>query len=336
MEIIKSIIEVIEHHPSGGLNFWPERLQFRSETHSGRVYNKMKKESMMTGHMEMKKVISASRRTDLVAFYPEWLADALKKRQADFFHHGKRKIISVDLSPGKVHTLVLWSKNFKPLLENRFGLKTLLADYQQVYFHFTITGLGGTFIEKLAPAPAEALAQIPELLKLAGRAERISVRFDPVVFWREGSNLRSNLDFFPELARFISSYGIRTVRFSFTQWYRKAVSRARKAGLEFYDPPYEEKKQAVARLVETAGRYGLELWSCSQAEIAALPGVRASACIDAAWLSQLHPQGEKASTSKDRSQRKDCGCTESIDIGSYLQSCPTACIYCYANPRVKV
>jgi len=80
---------------------------------------------------------------------------------------------------------------------------------------------------------------------------------------------------------------------------------------------------------------GLELWSCCQADLAGFPGVRASACIDGALLSSLHPEGEPASTVKDPTQRKDCLCTESIDIGSYTQACPTACVYCYANPRLR-
>lgn len=285
--------------------------------------------------MTMKKVISASRRTDLVAFYPDWLAACLKKRRASFFHHGRRAEISVDLSPEGVHTLVLWSKNFKPLLENRFGLRDLIADYSQVYFHFTITGLGGTSVERLAPAPAAALEQLPQLLEVAGRPERISVRFDPIVFWKEGRELKTNLNFFAGLAREISRWGITTVRFSLAQWYKKAVARARKVGLDFYDPGPEEKREAVQKLVRLAAEYGLELWSCSQPDIARLPGVKASSCIDGAWLSRLHPAGEPASTGKDRTQRKDCLCTESVDIGSYTQSCPAACVYCYANPRLK-
>lgn len=242
--------------------------------------------------------------------------------------------ISVDLNPEEVHTLVLWSKNFWPLLENRHGLREFLSDYAQVYFHFTVTGLGGSFIERLAPTPAAALGQIPLLLEVARRPERISIRFDPVLFWREGRELKSNLDFFPVLAREISSLGIKTVRFSFAQWYKKAVARARKTGLEFYDPSCKEKREAVKKLVETAAKYGLELWSCSQAEIARLPGVKASACIDGDLLTRLHPTGEPASTLRDRTQRSDCLCSESIDIGSYTQSCPSACIYCYANPRL--
>jgi len=116
----------------------------------------------------------------------------------------------------------------------------------------TITGLGGTFIERLAPAPDAALKQIPPLLEIAGRPERISIRFDPIVFWRQGRQLKSNLEFFSELAREISCLGITTVRFSFAQWYKKAVARARKTGFDFYEPEQEEKKRAVRRLVEIA------------------------------------------------------------------------------------
>lgn len=284
---------------------------------------------------KMKKVISASRRTDLVAFYPEWLARAMAKEKACFLHPGKKSAVRIDLSPARVHTLVLWSKNFHPLLENRHRLRDWLKKYDQVYFHFTITGLGGTFLEKLAPATTEALAQLPGLIEIAGCPERISVRFDPIVFWLEDGHLRTNLDFFPELARKIASSGIRTVRFSFAQWYKKSVARAKKIGLNFYDPTYEEKKEAVQKLVSVAQDFGLELWSCSQSEIAVLPGIKPSACIDGELLTRLHPRNESASLVKDHSQRKDCLCTESIDIGSYSQSCPAACVYCYANPRLK-
>lgn len=283
----------------------------------------------------MKPVISASRRTDLVAFYPDWLSACLKQRRARFFHHGKRSEVRVDLRPEEVHTLVLWSKNFQPLLDNRHELREVTADYAQVYFHFTITGLGGTFIEKLAPAPAAALGQLPSLLEIAGRPERISVRFDPIVFWRESGELRTNLEFFSLLAREISRLSITTVRFSFAQWYRKAVARARKTGFDFYEPGREEKEKAVRRLAEAASEHGLQLWCCSQEDLARLPGVKASACIDGALLARLHPEGEPASVEKDPTQRRDCFCTESVDIGSYTQSCPAACLYCYANPRLK-
>ena len=40
--------------------------------------------------------------------------------------------------------------------------------------------------------------------------------------------------------------------------------------------------------------------------------------------------GMKISVDKDKNQRPECGCAESIDIGSY-DTCPAGCLYCYAG-----
>lgn len=285
----------------------------------------------------MKKIISASRRTDLVAYYPGWLGRALAEEKALVLGPGRKKPQLIDLSPNSVHTLVLWSKNFRPLLENQYGLADLLRKYDQVYLHFTITGLGASFLERMVPPPEQALEQLAPLIKLAGSPERISIRFDPIIFWFEGNKrkLRTNFYFFEQLADRMNRLGLRTVRFSFVQWYKKARDRASRVKLNYYDPPEEEKAKLVKEMMEMAKHFQLELWSCSQKNIVSLTGVRPSACIDGARLSALHPNREPASLIKDKTQRPDCFCTESVDIGSYTQSCPSACLYCYANPKVK-
>lgn len=137
----------------------------------------------------MKKVISASRRTDLVAFFPDWLSSVFKEEKAQVYGPSGHTY-TVDLNPQTVHTVVLWSKNFSNLIENCYHLKDILKKYDQVYMHFTVTGLGGTFIEQGVPSFSEAFLQLDHLVKIAGKPERISVRFDPVVYWkrREKSN----------------------------------------------------------------------------------------------------------------------------------------------------
>ncbi|OGD11293.1 MAG: hypothetical protein A2Y86_04810 [Candidatus Aminicenantes bacterium RBG_13_62_12] len=279
----------------------------------------------------MKKIISASRRTDLPAFFPEWLAAALRAGRAEFIGPSGRGT-SVSLVPAEVHSIVLWSKDFSGLLAGRHGLRELLGRYDQLCFLFTITGLGGTFIEPGVLPPHEALSQLPGLVRLAGDARRVSIRFDPVIFWREGEQLQSNLDFFDRVAREAAAFGIRDMRFSFAQWYRKAVRRALARGFDFVDPPVEEKRAAAERLAERAGALGLNLYACSQDILAGVRGVKPSACIDGARLQGLHPRGEPASRAKDSTQRPECRCTRSVDIGSYTRVCPHACLYCYANP----
>ncbi|MDH4257939.1 MAG: DUF1848 domain-containing protein [Candidatus Aminicenantes bacterium] len=281
----------------------------------------------------MKKVISASRRTDLVAFFPEWLSTAFREKKA-LVYGPSGSTYAVDLSPDAVHTVVLWSKNFANLIENRNKLRTALQRHEQLYMHFTITGLGGGFIERGVPAPSEALRQLDSLAEITGSPLRISLRFDPVVYWKEDGKLKTNLSYFEKLAPELASRGIKDVRFSFAQWYGKAVRRSLKYGFHYVDPPLEEKKEAGRFLVQVAQEWKLRLFSCSQDFITEIQGIRPSACIDGKSLRELHPRGEEVSAEKDRSQRSQCRCTESIDIGSYTQSCPHSCLYCYANPRV--
>jgi hypothetical protein len=282
----------------------------------------------------LKKVVSASRRTDLVAFFPDWLADVLEREEARVY--GPSGLVyPVDLKPAAVHTIVLWSKDFSNLTENQHGLRDLLEKYDQIYLLFTITGLGGSFIERGVPAPAAALSQLPALVELARLPKRVSVRFDPVVYWKDGGGLKTNLEFFEEVAERSGRLGIEDIRMSFTQWYGKALRRARKSGFSYVDPPLDEKMDAARRLAEIAGKRGVRLFSCSQNFLTRVPGIKASSCIDGRLLQELHPRREAASSAKDKSQRPECGCTESVDIGSYAQSCPHCCLYCYANPKMS-
>ena len=233
-----------------------------------------------------------------------------------------------------MHTIVLWSKDFSNLLRNEHGLRALLEAYDQVYLHFTLTGLGGTAVEPGVPPLLRAIAQLTELKKITGDPRRISVRFDPVLFWEDAGAVRSNLGFFPEMAAAAAGVGIKDIRTSFAQWYGKAKRRAAARRFLFIDVAEEEKRAHAAALAEVAAAHGLALFACCQPALAGVPGVKPSACIDATLLESLHPAGEPASQRKDRSQRAGCLCTESKDIGSYTQACPHGCVYCYANPGI--
>ncbi len=281
----------------------------------------------------MKKVISASRRTDLVAHFSPWLSSVIRQEKSRVFGPSGH-VYTVDLSPSVVHTFVLWSKNFSNLIQNENRLLDALKKYDQLYFHFTITGLGESFIEREVPPASEAFFQLESLLTIAGLPERVSIRFDPVVYWKEEGKLKTNIHFFEELAPKVSALGIKDIRFSFTQWYGKAQRRAEKHDFLYVDPSLEEKKKGARYLARIASDHKLNLFACSQDFLADVPGILPSSCIDGHLLQKLHPSTEPVSLKKDGSQRRECQCTESIDIGSYSQSCPHSCLYCYANPRV--
>ena len=280
----------------------------------------------------MKKVISASRRTDLVAFFPEWIASVFKNGEANV-HGPSGYTYSVSLNPTVVHTVVLWSKNFANVIENHCGLGMVLQKYDQLYSHFTITGLGGTIIERGVPPYRTSLSQLGDLVEIVGMPERITIRFDPIVYWEEGGEVHTNLSIFEKIAPSLHKNGIKNIRISFAQWYKKATRRATKHGFHFIDPPKEKKLEDARSIVRVAQEWDLDLYACSQDFLTEIPEIRHSSCIDGIFLQSLHPDKKAVSTKKDKTQRTECRCTESIDIGSYTQFCPHCCLYCYANPK---
>ncbi len=153
----------------------------------------------------------------------------------------------------------------------------------------------------------------------------------PSSFGGTGGKVLTNLSFFERLAPRVADAGIEDVRVSFAQWYGKAKRRAGKRGFEYLDPGENEKRARALDLAATAAKHGLSLHACAQAFLATVPGFRPSSCVDGSRLRDLHPRQAAPSMKKDRTQRPECGCTESRDIGSYAQICPHSCIYCYAR-----
>ncbi len=270
----------------------------------------------------MKQVISASRRTDMPGCYLDRLTDCLKRREALVPNPYSGRINRVDLDPDSVHTLVLWSKNFGPFLEN----DRTFHDYR-LYFLFTINDM--STLEPNIPPLEDRLAQLRELALRYG-AERVGWRFDPVVFTHDGPIMIP--DTFRRIAEIAVESGLTRCIFSFLNLYGKVKARNNSLKLGIVDPPLSQKQDYASMLLELAGEIGIDLESCCEPEVD-VPGIAHSSCIDGVLLSRL--VGEPASIVKDSGQRKDCRCTKSRDIGSYRDMpCPHGCRYCYANPVI--
>ncbi len=279
-------------------------------------------------------IISASRRTDLISFFFDYLYNALKNEQAEVLGPYGYKY-KVNLSPSNVHTLVLWSKNFINLINNRRNIQELLKKYTQPYFLFTITGLGSTIMEKAIPPPDKTLKQIKILTELFG-SKRVAIRFDPIIFYKENGKEKTNFYFFEKLVNYVEKANINKIIFSFVQYYEKVIKRLKYIGIEPMDLSEEDKMLYVEKMLDIIKTTNIKLYSCSQDFLLSIEGIKKSKCIDAEYLSEIHPLKWKIEYKKDKGQRKECGCSESKDIGSYSQACPIPCLYCYANSRIKI
>jgi hypothetical protein len=257
----------------------------------------------------LKKVVSASRRIELVAFFPDRLTDFLTGR----------------CPPERVHSVVIWSKNPRNLLDHS-RLRRTLESYDQVFLHWTITGMGGGPIEPGIPAIEESLALLPRIADWIVSPRRIRIRFDPIthLVMPDGNRL-TNLPRFTAVAEAAKRAGMDTLITSWMDPYRKVVVRLRKHGIEPVELTEEERKTEATWLLGEAERIGVRLTGCC------VPGLTSARCIDGGLLIELHPKNLPADEIKAKDQRPLCSCTASWDIGWYLP-CPGGCLYCYANP----
>jgi len=244
-----------------------------------------------------------------VAHYPDRLARRLRDRGLD-----------------TIHSVVLWTKDTRNLLSHR-PLREALLEVGQVFLHWTVTGLGGTFLEPNVPAADDQLALLDDVVAFLGDPRRLHWRYDPLIAARRERERSGNtdLDLFRSLAARFAEAGVPAVHTSFVSLYPKVVRRLAAEGIQVDALDADGQQRFLGELAEAARERGMALLTCSQ------PGLPRQRCIDGELLIQLHPAGEPCRTDRARGQRDLCGCTASLDVGHYLP-CPSRCLYCYAHP----
>jgi hypothetical protein len=286
--------------------------------------------------MSVKIVISASRRTDIPAFYMDWFMDRIKKGRFETVNPFNGKITVIEASPRTVHSIVFWSKNFGPFLNGGYG-DLLIQKGFHLFFNFTVNSISAV-LEPRLPTLAERLDQAAALCSAFG-PDTIQWRFDPICFYTTGNgSLHDNLADFDIIADRLERLGIRCCVTSFMDHYAKIRKRvAAIPGFAFIDPPMEIKIEVLARLKAATANRGMTLFACCEKTVLeALPAgmdIAPAACIPNRYLVDLF--GGDLSFQRDRGQRIDqgCGCGVSRDIGRYQdQPCFHDCLFCYANP----
>jgi len=276
----------------------------------------------------MKTIISASRRTDIPAFYLSWFMQAIRDREVTVHNPIYRNLTTrVNLHPDKVAWIVFWSRNYAYFLKNR----SVFSDYE-LYFHFTIVS-HHPVLEKHSLQQRKTIKQMESLVKYYG-PDRITWRYDPIVIWRDTDQIHCNYnsDNFKFLCEQFSGLGMRRCYFSIVTTYLKFRQRFKKKypGSNLVSWQDEGMEHILKDMQDTAANNDIDLFSCCKDALIG-NNVYKGRCISGHNLNQLN-NNARVSEAKQPT-REDCGCTRSIDIGDYImQPCHYGCIYCYANP----
>jgi hypothetical protein len=263
-------------------------------------------------------IISASRRTDIPAYYSEWFFKRLREgfvlvRNPMHIH----QIGKVSLSPDVVDCIIFWSKNPHPMLDKLH----LLAAYPY-YFQFTLNSYAQD-IETGLPKKREIIDTFQKLSDMIG-AEKVIWRYDPILL-NEKYTIAYHIENFGRIARCLKGY-TKKVTISFIDFYSKITKNINLLNIRQIST---ENKDKIAKQLSAIARENcFAIDTCAEGIDLSQYGISHARCIDDRCIERII--GCKLSVTKDKTQRLECGCVASVDIGAY-NSCANGCLYCYAN-----
>ncbi len=288
-------------------------------------------------------IISASRATDIPAFYSDWLMKNFERNYVEKINpfNGQRYYISLQ----NVRFIVFWSKNPKPLLKHLDYFDKKNIGY---YFQFTLNDYPE--FELNLPTLSERIKIFKKLSQLLGK-QRVIWRFDPLII-SDKLNIKKLIGRIENIAEQINTYTQKLVISFVDLKYRKVQNNLKKHGFKI-SPFTEAQKRETAYYLEKIGEnYSLAIKTCAEATDLSEFNIFPNKCIDDELIAKIsfndkilmnYLQCEKdifsekiicKNAKKDKGQRKFCRCIESKDIGFY-DSCPHKCLYCYANKNFE-
>jgi len=264
-------------------------------------------------------ILSVSRRTDIPNYYSEWFLNRIKEgylyvRNPMNIH----QVSKIDISPEIVDCIVFWTKNPEPMLDKLEQLK----DYKY-YFQFTLTGYGKDMEPALPHKKDQMIPIFQRLSEMIGK-EKVVWRYDPIVITETYSE-EYHLKAFREIALCLNGYCTRVV-ISFVDLYAKTKKNMK--NIQTIDKNQRDLIGFSKKMAEIAISNGMEIETCSELIDLSTCGIKHSSCVDKKLIEEII--GCSIKVEKDKNQREECGCVESVEIGTY-NTCLNGCKYCYAN-----
>ncbi len=264
-------------------------------------------------------ILSVSRRTDIPNYYSEWFYNRIR----DGFVYARNpmnahQVSKISLSPEVVDCIVFWTKNPKPMMDRLDELSAY-----NYYFQFTLTGYGKD-MESNIPHKKEVMIPIFQELSRKVGSNKVIWRYDPIIFTSKYTS-EYHLKAFEQIARAIKGYTKKCV-ISFVDTYAKNKKNMQTHGAyEVSDAVLIDFSTEISRI---AKENDIIVASCAESIDLSKCNIEHNCCIDKTLIESII--GCRLNVGKDKNQRAECGCVESVEIGTY-NTCKNGCKYCYAN-----
>jgi hypothetical protein len=277
-------------------------------------------------------IISASRATDIPAFYARQFIDHLKRGYLLWTNPFNG--IQIPVSLKQVRLIVFWTKNPAPLIPYLRVIDDFKIDY---YFSYTLNNYENEGLESKLPSLEKRIETFVELANRIGK-DKVIWRFDPVVLLKDQTHGQI-IDKIVLLAERLHLFTAKLV-FSFVDnHYKKVQRKIEKSGIQIHDFTEYEKELFARQLSEQIKKYNLQISTCAEPLNLEKYNIKHNKCIDDELITHLFPNNQilidfikllsAKNSLKDKGQRKYCGCIPGKDIGKY-NTCKYNCIYCYA------
>lgn len=307
-------------------------------------------------------VVSASRSTDIPAFYSDWFFHRLKVGYSAWTNpfNGVKMYVSY----AKTRFIVFWSKNPRPLLSHLDELKERGIG---CYIQYTLNDYAEEKLEKGVPPLQERIETFKQLSNVLGK-NGVIWRFDPLML-TDDIDINKLLDKIENIGDQLKNYTEKLV-FSFAdiKLYRKVKSNLESNGVPYREWSEDQMIEFASRLVELNKQKGWNYKLATCGEKGRYPGVVPNHCVDDELMirrcyqdkelmnflkAEIKPMPAQdlfgmseplppdaiilgngyyatRGDNRDKGQREFCGCMKSKDIGQY-NTCIHMCEYCYAN-----
>ena len=308
-------------------------------------------------------IISASRSTDIPAFYADWFFHRLHVGYSAWTNpfNGVKSYVSYE----KTRFIVFWSKNPDPLIPY---LPILKEKNIRCYIQYTLNNYEHEKLERV-PSLEKRILTFKNLVKLLGIGSVIW-RFDPLILTTD-ITIDDLLNKIKYIGDQLNGY---TEKFVFSyadiEPYKKVKSNLAKNNIPYINwtiPQMDEFAKRLSIMNKERG-WNFNLATCGEKINIEKYNITHNRCIDGDLITQIAwddnvlmkfmgvtikdtPQPDLFGSSldlpqnaiilpngkyfisahkKDTGQRSLCGCMAAKDIGEY-NTCPHLCEYCHAN-----